>query len=81
MKTDTHPEIEKMLMERYKLLSGEERVKMATSMFDCAREIVISSIRNKNPHISEDELNKELVLRFYGSDFSRERMQDLLEYL
>lgn len=70
MRSDTHPEIDKLLVEKFKQLSGEERVEMATSMFDTAREIVLASIKNKNPNISESEIKKELLLRFYGHELS-----------
>lgn len=66
MKTDTHRQIDKLLFEKFKRLSGEERVEMATSMFDTAREIVMSSLKDKNPGISEAEINAELLARFYG---------------
>ena len=65
MKDDTHPKIKELLQKRYRSLSGEERVEMATSMFDCARDIVIQSLRNTCPLMTEEELRKALFLRFY----------------
>lgn len=62
---DTHPKIEKIIREKMSRLSGEERLEMATSMFDCARELVIQSLKNQNPYISEEEVKKEILWRFY----------------
>jgi hypothetical protein len=65
MKTE-HPEAAALLKEKFKLLSAEERVEMATTMFDLAKSIIIDSLRNKNPLISESEIESELLFRFYG---------------
>ncbi len=81
MKSDTHPEIDKLLVERFKQLSGEERVEMATSMFDTARLIVISSIKDKNPDISDLEMDRELLFRFYGSELSSDRIEKIFNTL
>jgi hypothetical protein len=76
---DTNPEIEKIFREMIMKKSGEERMMMGFSMFDSAREIVIASIKNENPDISEIELKKKLFLRFYGTDFTEEQKQKILE--
>lgn len=78
MKTDTSPEVEarftRMLMAR----SDQERLRMASSMFDLARRLVIASIREQSPGISEVELRQQLFLRFYGDEFSPEQRQKIL---
>lgn len=60
---DTHPLIEKKMQELIIKKSEEERLSMAFSMFDFAREIVFSTIKNKK------KWRKEMFLRFYGDDF------------
>lgn len=78
---DTSPEMEirfrKMMMEK----SGEERLKMGFSMFDFARKQVIASIKEKYPEANENEIKKEVFLRFYGDDFSEEELKSILKHL
>jgi hypothetical protein len=48
-------------------LSGEDRIKMALSMFDMVSQLMICSILEKYP---EEELRKQIFLRLYKNDFS-----------
>ena len=57
-----------MMMER----SGQERMKMGFSMFDMARRQVIASIKERNPNAGENDIKKEIFLRFYAQEFSPE---------
>ena len=41
---DTSPEMEKMVAERYKLMTPERRMKIASSIFETARAIIESSL-------------------------------------
>lgn len=41
---DTTREIERMVTERYRLMTSDERMRIASSMFDTARAIVESSL-------------------------------------
>jgi len=50
--------------------SPQERVQMASSMFRAARQIVLSSIRQKHPGISPTEERVQLFLRFYEADLT-----------
>ena len=45
---DTSPEMEKMVAERYKLMTPERRMKIASSMFETARAIIESSLPPPN---------------------------------
>ncbi len=58
---DTSFEIQKKIDEIYKNKSGEEKLLIALSMFETARELVISSLPN---NLSDKELRKALFLRF-----------------
>jgi len=61
---DTTPEMEKLHRELLMQRSGEERVRMACSMFETAKAIALASFRN----VSESEKRVRLFLRFYGND-------------
>jgi hypothetical protein len=79
--TDTHPEAVRYLEERYAALTPFERVEMACSMYDFAKEIVTQSILNADPKASPGEVRRQTFRRFYSSDFSEDRIQELLEYI
>ncbi|MBI5194421.1 MAG: hypothetical protein HZA08_13425 [Nitrospirae bacterium] len=76
---DTTPEInlifENMMMKK----SGQERMQMGFSMFNMARRQVIASIRNNKPDADEIEIRREIFLRFYEQDFSKEEQKKILD--
>lgn len=41
---DTSPEMERIVTERYRQMSPDERIRIAASMFETARKIVESSL-------------------------------------
>ena len=75
---DTSFEIQKKIDEIYKNKSGEEKLLIALSMFETARELVISSLPN---NLSDKELRKALFLRFYGNDFNVNEKEKILTNL
>lgn len=75
---DTSFEIQKKIDEIYKNKSGEEKLLIALSMFETARELVISSLPN---NLLERELRKALFLRFYGNDFTVNEKEKILTNL
>jgi len=75
---DTAPEIQDKIDDIYKNKTGEEKLLIALSMFETARELVISSLPK---NLSERELRKALFLRFYGNDFSINEKEKILSNL
>jgi hypothetical protein len=73
---DTLPEIKNKLDVLYAKLSGEERMRIASGMFETARKIVLSSFPE---NLHENEISKRLFLRFYGNDFNEEEKRKILE--
>ena len=73
--SDTAPEIQDKIDNIYKNKTGEEKLLIALSMFETARELVISSLPK---NLSERELRKALFLRFYGNDFSTNEKEKIL---
>ncbi|MHC4628699.1 MAG: hypothetical protein ACYTDV_17105 [Planctomycetota bacterium] len=78
---DTHPDIavqyRNMMMRR----SGEERLRMGCSMYDAARQIVRSAILETNAGVTDAEMKKEIFLRFYGHEFSRNERDKVISAL
>ena len=58
--------------------TGEERMIMGFSMLNFARRIVLSSI---SKDVSTRERRRQLFLRFYRNDFSREEQDRILKHL
>lgn len=63
---DTAPEAQEELLKRYLALTPERRLRMASSMFDAGRELVLASIP---PEVRGVERRIELFRRFYAQDF------------
>jgi len=62
---DTSARIEAMIRERYKQMTPDERVRIAASMFETARAIVLSSLP---PNLSRREQRLALARRFYAGE-------------
>jgi len=76
--SDTTFEIENKLNQTYFSKSGEEKLLIALKMFETARDIVLSSLPK---NLSDNELRKELFLRFYGNEFDELTKEKILERL
>lgn len=61
--------------------SNQERLMIASSMFDMTKKIVKSSIINQNSQILQCELKKEIFLRFYGLEFNSGQKKKILNFL
>lgn len=62
---DTRPEFEAMVNERYRRMTPDERVKIAASMYDTARAIVLSSLP---PGLSRRERRLAFARRLYEGE-------------
>lgn len=75
---DTSPEMEKRYHDMLMRRSGPERLKMGSSMYDAAKEIVRNSILNESLGLTEQELKEKIFLRFYGLDFSEAQRRRII---
>ena len=78
---DTNPDIAIRFRDLMMSKTGEQRLLMGFSMYDTARQIVRSAIYNSRPEITDDEMKKEIFLRFYGKEFSRADREKFLSAL
>jgi hypothetical protein len=78
---DTPPHIAQKMCEMIQLKLPIERFEMGCSMYETSRYLVIRSILEHNPHISEVELKQELFLKFYRDDFDPVQREKILKYL
>ena len=67
--TDTSPAMEERHRAMLLAHSGEERLRMADSMYATARALVVASLRQTNPMASPAEIRQAVFLRFYGHEF------------
>ena len=65
MMNDTSPEVAALVAERYRQMTPEERMRIASSMFDTARAIVESSLP---PNFSRRERRLAYAKRMYGNE-------------
>ena len=56
-------EAEATYIKGLKKLSGEERIKIASDLFEAVKEIATAGIIHQNPNISEEGLKAELNKR------------------
>jgi hypothetical protein len=78
---DTHPDVAIPFRDLMMSKTGEQRLLMGCSMFETAKKIVLSSICNRKPGISDAEIRREIFLRFYGLDFSEADKDKVLSAL
>lgn len=62
---DTSPKIAAMAAEHYRKMTPEERIRIASAMFDTARAIVESSLP---PNLSRREHRLAYARRMYGNE-------------
>ena len=67
--TDTSGDVEARYHAMLLARSGEERLRMAGSMYATARALAVASIVEADPTASDVEVRQALFLRFYGHEF------------
>jgi len=78
---DTHPDVAIRFRDLMMSKTGQQRLLMGCSMYDTAKKIVRSAIHNSHPEITDEEMKKEIFLRFYGKEFSRADKEKFLSNL
>ena len=78
---DTNPDVAIRFRNLMMSKSGQERLLMGCSMYDTAKQIVLSAIHNRQPGITDAEIKREIFLRFYGLEFSRTDKEKFLSAL
>lgn len=56
-------EAEKKYISLLRSMDGNQRVKIGAELYEMARHIVESSIKNENPDVSEEELKEKVRQR------------------
>ena len=77
---DTHPNVAIRYRDLMMSKTGEQRLRMGCSMHDTSKQIVRSAIYDSHPEITEAEMRREIFLRFYGHEFSRDDREKLFQH-
>lgn len=78
---DTPPEVERLYRDMLIALTPEERLRMASRMYDTARKPIRAAILRENPGLNEAQLRAQLFLKMYGGDFSHDEIRKIIQKL
>jgi hypothetical protein len=78
---DTSPKMIEKMHEMIQSKSPYERLLMGSSMYHLSKQIVMSSILKDYPDISKKELKLKVFERFYSTDFSKNKLEEILKHL
>jgi hypothetical protein len=76
---DTSRAIEIRMGRMIALKSPEERLRMASSMFDAAKMLAEIGLRRKYGQLNRSQLRTRMFLRFYGNDFSSAEIENVMK--
>jgi len=79
--TDTPESVRRMHREMLMRRSGEERLRMGSSMFETAMGLVRASLGDREGNADSGEFRARLFLRVYGRDFDEQTALRIAEYL
>jgi hypothetical protein len=74
---DTHPEVERILIEGYRRMTPTQKFRMTCGMMDAGRRQLARGIRDREPHLTEAEFRFRFAQLWLGSELAeriRERM-------
>lgn len=68
---DTSPEAAELQIELHRHFTPARRLAMAIEMSEFARSLSRAGLRSRNPHLTDEELDDEMLFLLYG--FRRKR--------
>ncbi|MSO83479.1 MAG: hypothetical protein EXQ53_09325 [Acidobacteria bacterium] len=79
--TDTPPDVQARFDELMRQRTGSDRVRMMSDMFDFAKALVLSNLRNTHPGATDPELRILLFNRLYGDEIDPAQHRDVVACL
>jgi hypothetical protein len=67
---DTPPKIKQLYDEMLLSKTPQDRLRMASRMYDSFRKLSMAELLNKRQEIAPSQLRAEIFSRIYGNDFS-----------
>jgi hypothetical protein len=74
---DTDKAIERLQRERFQQKTPTERMRMGSSMFDTARNLMESGFSSKNPTWDRQTMRFYVFKAFYANDFTENQLQKI----
>ena len=78
---DTPPNATLRVRKMIQQKTAEERLIMGCSMHEFSRQLVIRSILQREPTISQRDLRREIFFRIYGNDFDPSERDKIVQHL
>jgi hypothetical protein len=78
---DTTPDVQARFEALMRSRSGSDRVRMMSEMFDFARELVLSNLREDHPAATDVDLRVLLFDRLYGDEMDPDQRARVVERL
>ena len=75
---DTSPAIKKRFQEMVMSRTPQERLQMASRMFDSGRKLAIAGIEDRKKGLSKKQLRAQLFIRLYGHDFPSDKLKEIM---
>ena len=76
--TDTSPDVEAMLTDRYRALSPGSRLRMATAMFSSGKRLALAGVLAAGGDHSSAALRRRLLDRLFGDELPRSVKEQIL---
>lgn len=74
---DTSIDVESRMARMMDSKTPQDRLRMASSMFDTGRKLVEAGIRNKYGELTQAQMRARVFVRIYGEDFSEEEIKKI----
>lgn len=65
VKQSRHLTIEDIYLKRLMNMPGQRRIEIASELSELTRELSRQGIRNRNPHLTKEQVDKELWKTIY----------------
>lgn len=77
--SDTSVDIEKRMLQMIARRTPSERLKMASSMFDLGKKLMVAGLLRENGSLNEAQLRARIFLRLYGDCYSQAEIEKIVK--
>ena len=75
--SDTPFNVEKRVDQMMAAKTPEERIRMASSMFDAGRKLLEAGLRGQYGELSAAQIRARVFAKMYGGDFTEEEIRKI----
>ena len=77
--SDTSVDIEKRMSEMIARRTPVERLKMASSMFDLGKKLMVAGLQQEYGSLNEAQIRARIFLRLYGDCYSQAEIERIVK--